>query len=89
MPATQYTPQEAVRLGQELYDREIRAQVEPGNRGNFIVIDIESGHYTVGPEYHALAHEVLSQKPGAALCILRIGYEAVGRIGGRFARRKA
>ncbi len=83
MQPASYTPQETVQRGQSLYDAGIRQQVEPDNRGRYIAIDIETGEYQIGADYDALARQVLHQKPRAALCILRIGYPAVGRIGGR------
>jgi hypothetical protein len=84
MSQPRYTPDETVRRGQDLYERDIRAKVEPGNIGKYLVIDIETGEYKLGSDYHLLARQVLAKKPDAALCVLRIGYPAAGRIGGRF-----
>jgi hypothetical protein len=78
-----FTADQIVERGEEIYDRQIREHVEAENRGRYIAIDIETGAYEIGDGYHALAKHLLTGKPDAALCILRIGYEAVGRIGGR------
>lgn len=82
-----YSAEEAVRRGRELYESQIRAEVEPGNRGRYIAIDVETGEYAVGDDYHAVARGLLSRKPEAALCILRIGYPTPGRIGRPFVRQ--
>jgi hypothetical protein len=84
MTKPRYTAAETVRRGQELYEREIRAKVEPENIGKYILVDIETGEYEIGTDYHSVARRMLDKKPGAALCALRIGYPAAGRIGGRF-----
>ncbi len=39
-----YPKEEFARRGKELYEREIRHQVETGNKGKFVAIDIETGH---------------------------------------------
>jgi hypothetical protein len=78
-----YTPEETVRRGEELYERQIRPRVEAVNAGKYIVIDIETGDYQVGDDYMNLSRQMLAQRPGASLCVLRIGFPAVGRIGGQ------
>lgn len=78
-----YGAQETVRRAEELYAQRIRPQVEAQHRGRYIAIDIETGEYEVGDDYHAAARSLLARKPSAALGALRIGYATVGRIGGR------
>jgi hypothetical protein len=74
--------EEIGRRGQELYDRAIREQVEENNRGRFLVLDIETGDYEIGSDYGELARGMQARKPGALLYAVRIGYPAVGRLGG-------
>jgi hypothetical protein len=45
MQQTHWTGREIVRRGQALYDQRIRAQVEAGNQGKFLVINVETGDY--------------------------------------------
>lgn len=82
MPDSQprYSPEETVERGEALYEQQIRPLVEAENRGKYIAVDIETGAYEIGDDYHALARRILSQKTDAALCILRIGYVAAGRL---------
>jgi len=77
--------EEIVRRGEELYDRQIRAFVEPANTGKYIAINIASGEYEIGHDYMVLSREMQARQPEAELCVLRIGFPALGRIGGRFA----
>lgn len=68
---------------EDLYSQRLRSQVEAEHRGRYIAIDIETGDYEIGDDYHAAAHTLLARKPDASVGVLRIGYPAVGRIGGR------
>jgi hypothetical protein len=80
---SRYSTDETVRRAQELYEQLLRARLEPEHQGKYVAIDIETGEYEFGADYHAAAHTILSRKPDAAIGVLRIGYPAVGRIGGR------
>ena len=78
-----FSADEVVQRGQALYDRQIRTKVEEGNQGRYVLVDVETGEYKVGGNYYDLSRQFLSDKPDAVICVLRIGYPAVGRIGGR------
>jgi hypothetical protein len=82
MAYTNYTPEEAVRLGREIYNRDIRAKVEKDNIGRYIVINIENGDYEIGDDYGELAHHLKAKQPDAALTLLKIGYRSAGKVGG-------
>ena len=47
MPYAKHSPQEVEGKGEEIDERHIRSRVEPGNRGKFVVIDVETGDYEV------------------------------------------
>ncbi|MDQ3864114.1 MAG: hypothetical protein M3317_11565 [Actinomycetota bacterium] len=42
--------QEVARRGKEIYEREIRAEVEPEQEGRFLVVDIKSGSYALADD---------------------------------------
>jgi hypothetical protein len=84
MGHTRFTAEETLRRGEEIYERRLREQVEAGNIGKYIVINVDTGEYEIGDDYMSLARHALARQPDAALCTLRIGYPALGRIGGRF-----
>jgi len=47
VPATQprYSKEEFAQRGDAIYESDIRSVIEAGNRGRFVVIDIETGAY--------------------------------------------
>ena len=85
MPQPGFSADEAVRRAKELYDKRIRTHVEPKNNGKYLMLDIESGEYEIGDDYSSLSDRMLQRKPEAALVAMRIGYPALGRVGGRIA----
>jgi hypothetical protein len=76
-----YPKEEIARRGEEWYQKGIRAQVEAGNRGKILVIDIETGHYEIDTDELAAARRALAKHPGAALYGMRVGYPAMHKIG--------
>ena len=82
MPHPRYSGEEIEKRGQELYERSLRAQVEEGNEGKILVIDIETGEYEIDSDEIAASRRALAKHPGAALWTLRIGYNAVHSLGG-------
>ncbi len=86
MADADYTTEEIARRGQERYDREIRPKVEEGNRGKIVMIDIETGDYTVSDDQLAAARSMLAKHPGAHLYAVRVGYPSIGKIGGNWGK---
>ena len=78
-----YSADETVQRAEDFYKQRLYPQVEAEHRGQYIAIDIETGEYEIGTNYHTAAHTLLSRKPDAAIGVLRIGSPAVGRISGR------
>ena len=84
-----YSAEETARRGDETYERRIRAQVEAGNQGKVVAIDIESGDYVVDGNALAASERLLTQRPDAEIWCVRIGYRALHRIGWRRAGSQA
>lgn len=82
MPHPRFSGEEAERRGQEWYEKHIRPQVEDGNEGKILVIDIETGAYEIDADERAASRRALAKHPGAALWMLRSGYDAVHSFGG-------
>jgi hypothetical protein len=82
MPYPQYTPEEVAQRGEAMYERQIRARVEPEHRGQFVVIDIETGDYELDVDDLVATKRALAKRPGAVLYGLRIGSPAAYRLGG-------
>ncbi|MDE0078650.1 MAG: hypothetical protein OXI80_12300 [Caldilineaceae bacterium] len=50
--------EETARLGDEIYERDIRPQVEADHHGEYVVIDVDSGSW-------AISDSLRTQRPGA------------------------
>ena len=77
------TPDEIVRRGQELYERDIRAPVEqdPGNRGKILALDIESAEYELADDSLTALDRLRARRPGARAYTLRVGYPTAVKTG--------
>jgi hypothetical protein len=84
MPHTQYTSEEIVQRGQELYEQKIRPLVEAQHRGKFLVLDIETGDYEIDTDKMAAFERAAAKHTDPALYILRVGYPYAVRLGGKF-----
>jgi hypothetical protein len=73
---------EIERRGRELYERRIRAKVEPGNEGRICMIDVETGDYALGETMVEAGKPLFDKNPDAALWAERIGYDVVYSFGG-------
>ena len=88
-PARQRRPrEETARLGKELYERDIRPQVEADHHGEVVAIDVDSGSWTVANGEIAAVDRLRELRPGAVnvLCE-RVGYRALRSFGARSLRR--
>lgn len=84
-----YSNEEIVRRGEEIYERDLRAILEPGNVGKVVVIDIETGEYEVDEDHLAASRRARAKRRDALLYGKRIGYPAVAKIGGSWGRPAA
>jgi hypothetical protein len=78
-----YSKEEHARRGAEIYDRQVRPQVEAGNQGRIVAIDVDSGDFELAEEGLAAASRLLARRPDAQVWCVRIGYPAVHRFGPR------
>jgi hypothetical protein len=81
-----YSKEEFARRGDELYETQVRPQVEAGNYGKIVAIDIETGAFEVADEILAAADRLFERLPDAQPWIVRIGHRAVHRFGARSLR---
>ena len=80
MPYANYSAEEVVARGEALYRERLRDQVEAGNKGKFLVLDIESGEYVIDRDHAAATMRLMERIPGAVIYGLRIGYCATYRF---------
>ena len=87
--ASQRRPrEEAVRLGKEIYERDIRREVEAEHFGQIVAIDVDSGTWVVADGEIAAVDRLREMRPGAVnvLCE-RVGYRALRSFGAGSLRR--
>ena len=79
--------EETARLGKEIYERDIRPQVEADHHGQIVAIDVDSGSWAVAGGEIAAVDRLREMRPGAVnvLCE-RVGYRALRSFGARSLR---
>jgi hypothetical protein len=78
-----YSKEELARRGQALYGSSIRHQVEVGNEGRIIAIDIETGTFEVADNVLPATNRLFERYPDAQPWVIRIGHRAVYHFGAR------
>jgi hypothetical protein len=76
-----YSKEEFARRGHEIYESQVRSQVEEDSHGRIVVIDIETGAFEVGDDSLTAAKQLLMRCPDAQIFGIRIGHRAVHRFG--------
>jgi outer membrane protein assembly factor BamB len=82
-----YSKEEFARRGDEIYESQVRAQVEAGNHGKIVAIDIETGVFEVADEILTATNRLFERLPDAQPWIVRIGHRVVHRFGARSLRQ--
>jgi hypothetical protein len=80
-PIPSYSKEEVVQRGHQLYDDQIRAQVETDNHGKIVAIDLVTGDFDIAEDSLTSAKKLLLRNPSAQVFCIRIGYRAVHRLG--------
>ena len=79
---------ETARLGDAIYERYIRPQVEADHIGAVVAIDVESGSWAIGEDEIAATDRLQVERPDAYdVWCLRVGYRALYSFGGGSLRR--
>jgi hypothetical protein len=76
-----YSKEEFAQRGNEIYESQVRPQVEEDNHGKIVAIDIETGAFEVAKDSLTASDQLLAQYPDAQIWFVRIGHRAVHRIG--------
>jgi hypothetical protein len=78
-----YSKEEFARRGDEIYESQVRHQVEEGNHGKIVAIDIETGAFEVADTPMVAVDQLYEREPDAQPWVIRIGHRAVFRFGSR------
>lgn len=81
-----YSKEEFARRGDEIYENQVRQQVEEGNHGKIVAINIETGDFEVDQSEIAACDRLEAHHPDPQIWIVRIGSRHVRRFGGRTRR---
>ena len=80
--------EEIGRLGDDVYERDIRQLVEADHVGKVVAIDVESGIWAMGDNVIVATDRLRAQHPEAIdVWCVRVGHRAVYHFGGRPLRR--
>jgi peptide subunit release factor RF-3 len=78
-----YSKEEFAQRGNELYETQVRSQVEEENYGKIVAIDIETGAFEVADTPISATDRLYERLPDAQPWVIRIGHRAVYRFGSR------
>jgi hypothetical protein len=82
-----YSKEEFARRGDEIYESQVRPQIEEGNHGRIVAIDIETGAFELADDTITATDRLYERVPDAQPWVIRIGYRAVFRFGSRSQRK--
>jgi hypothetical protein len=82
-----YSKEEFARRGDEIYETQVRSQVEEGNHGKIAAINIETGSFEVADTPMEAVDLLYEREPDAQPWVIRIGHRAVFRFGSRSLRQ--
>jgi hypothetical protein len=82
-PPPRYSKEEHVRRGTALYEQHVRPQVEAGNRGRIVALDVDTGAFEVAEDSLSASQRLRARCPDAQIWCVRIGHPAVHRFGPR------
>lgn len=75
--------EEIARLGDKIYERDVRGQVETNHHGEIVSIDVGSGNWAIGDNILEAVDRLRVQCPEAIdVWSVRVGYRAIHKFGG-------
>lgn len=84
-----YSKEEAARRGDEIYERDIRPQVEPDHNGKIVAIDMDTGDWEMDADEVTASKRVEARNPDAQIWVVRVGFRYVRRFGAGQVRKVA
>ena len=78
-----YSKEEFARRGEEIFSRQVSAQVQDRDPDCIVAIDIESGDFEVSGSLLEAVDRLHERRAGAQVWIRRVGSAPVMRFGGR------
>ena len=78
-----YSKEEFARRGEKIFERDIQPHLTPSQKGQFVVIDIDTGAYEIDPDELAASDRLLARIPTAQVWLRRAGSRYARRFGPR------
>lgn len=79
---------EIARLGKEIYQRDIQTKVEGGHHGEYVAIDVGTGHWAIASSEREALERLRAKCPGVVDVLMeRVGYRALRSFGAGSLRR--
>ncbi|MBI4852425.1 MAG: hypothetical protein HY819_11570 [Acidobacteria bacterium] len=75
-----YSKEEAARIGEEIYEKKIRPQVEDKYKNKVVAIDLETGDYAVGDNAIESSNNLSSLHKVGDVWFVRVGHKSFHRI---------
>jgi hypothetical protein len=82
-----YSKEEFAQRGDALYEATVRSQVEAGNHGKVVAIDIETGAFELAEAPRIAVDRLYDRYPDVQPWVVRIGHRSVFRIGSQSLRQ--
>jgi hypothetical protein len=76
-----YSKEEFARRGNKIYETQVRPQVEEGNHGKIVAIDLDTEAFELAKDTMTASDRLLERYPDAQIWCIRIGYKGVHRFG--------
>ena len=74
---------ETAARGEAIYREQVQNQIESVEKGNFVVIDVETGDYEIAEGDAVATRRLLDRKPDAVTYGVRVGHRAAySHVGG-------
>lgn len=82
MPVTEPRrgPEELARLGNEVFDQQVRPRLRPEDEGKFVALDVITGEYELDEDDYAAVTRLRARLPAADVWLARAGYPTAYRL---------
>jgi len=76
-----YSKEEIANRGREIYESQIRSQVEQDHHGKIVAIDIKTEAFEIAKDSLTASDQLLARYSDAQIWFVRIGHRTVHRVG--------
>ena len=74
------TLDEMARLGPEIYDRQVRPKLGPGDDNKIVALDVDTGDFEVNADDYTAVMRLRARNPDAEIWLERVGQPTVCKI---------